>query len=124
MLTTTHCDEALASECRLGLKQKPHTIGGVGVGLGVGATDGDGEPVGDGETEGEADGEELGVGEVKPGGSPMAVGVATGTSPEAFAEAAPASPAITARTQEIAIADSRIGRLELNSRLGWNIVQH
>ena len=108
------------------MKQKPQTIGGVGVGLGVGETEGDGETVGDGETEGEADGDglALGVGEVKPGGSPIAVGAGMETSPDAFAEAAPASPAITARTQEIAIADSRIGRLELNSRLGWNIVQH
>ncbi len=120
LLTTTHCEDALARECKLGLKQKPQTIGGVGVGLGVGETDGEGD------TEGEAlgDGEALGVGEVKPGGSPMAVGVTTGTSPDAFAEAAPASPTITVSTQEIAIADSRIGRLELDSRLGWNIVQH
>jgi hypothetical protein len=100
----------LDRECRLGLKQKPQTIGGVGVGLGVGDTEGDGE----GDTEGEA----LGFGEVKPGGSPMAVGVTTGTSPDAFAETAPASPTITASTQEIAIADSRNVRLEVNSRLG------
>ncbi len=108
LLTTTHWEDALARECKLGLKQKPQTIGGVGVGLGVGEIEGEGD------TEGEA----LGVGEVKPGGSPMAVGVTTGTSPDAFAEPAPTSPTITASTQEIAIADSRNERLELNSRLG------
>jgi hypothetical protein len=111
----------LDRECKLGLKQKPQTIGGVGVGLGVGEIEGEGDTEGDGE--GDTEGEALGVGEVKPGGSPMAVGVTTGTSPDAFAEAAPASPTITASTQEIAIADSRIGRLELNSRLGWDIVK-
>jgi hypothetical protein len=101
------------------LKQKPQTTGVVGVGLG------DGETVGDGDTDGETEGDgiALGVGEVKPGGSPMAVGVTTGTSLDAFAEAEPTSPAITTSTEVIAIADSRIGRLELNSRLGWDIVQ-
>jgi hypothetical protein len=111
----------LASECKLGLKQKPHTIGGLGVGLGVGDRLGLG--VGETEGDGDTDGEALGDGEVKPGGSPMAVGVTTGTSFEALAGLAIASPVITSTANAIENADSRIGRLELNSRLGWNIVQ-
>ena len=52
LFTTTHCDAAASIECRDGLKQlTPHTIGVVGSGVGVA------------------------VGFVKPGGSPIAVGV-------------------------------------------------
>jgi hypothetical protein len=52
LFTTTHCDRAASIECRVGLKQfAPQTTGVVGSGVGVA------------------------VGLVKPGGSPIAVGV-------------------------------------------------
>ena len=67
LFTTTHWELAASIECRVGLKQPAPQSGGsvgVGVGSGVGVTVG----VGVGAS----------VGFVKPGGSPIAVGVGDG----------------------------------------------
>ena len=67
MFTTTHCELAASIECSVGLKQPaPQSGGSVGVGVGKGVRVIVGVGVG------------ASVGLVKPGGSPIAVGVGAG----------------------------------------------